>query len=172
MRSRPSFPTSRRFASWANVRCGIGIAISLRSRGTSGPAQPIGCRGGARPSLPLPPTLLLEGADQPFLLEMVASQASSGRRPIGWVIVWAAYTAQSRSDRFSRRRRRPGPGSSAVVAAFQAISAGPGRVIVATRIDITVRTAIAGAAVVIGLGRAGRACPLVIGAARCLRLLL
>jgi hypothetical protein len=28
IRSRPSFPISRRFATWANVRCGIGMSIS------------------------------------------------------------------------------------------------------------------------------------------------
>jgi hypothetical protein len=41
---------------------------------------------GTRPIPPLPPTLVLEGAAQPFLLQIVASQASRRRRPSGPVM--------------------------------------------------------------------------------------
>ena len=41
---------------------------------------------------PLPPTLVLEGADQPELLVRVASQASCARRPTAAVIVEEGYT--------------------------------------------------------------------------------
>jgi adenylate cyclase len=40
---------------------------------------------------PLPLTLVVEGADQPFCLEMVASQAYHGRRPSGLVMAGTAY---------------------------------------------------------------------------------
>jgi len=67
---------SRRFATWANVRCGIGIVTSP-SLGDGA----AGATGGRRRQLasvpPLPPTLDAEGAAQPFGLEIVASQASS-----------------------------------------------------------------------------------------------
>jgi hypothetical protein len=41
---------------------------------------------------PLPLTLDAEGADQPFLLEEIERQSSSGRRQIRVVIVGAGYT--------------------------------------------------------------------------------
>ncbi len=48
IRSRPSLPVSRRFATWANVRCGIGIAISLRCMGTARRQQRVGAALAAR----------------------------------------------------------------------------------------------------------------------------
>jgi hypothetical protein len=70
---------SRRFASWAKVRCGIGIAISLviTRDGAARAGSSLRQRHASVP--PLPSTLDVEGADQPFLLEIVAAQASSGR---------------------------------------------------------------------------------------------
>src|SRR5689334_15186226 len=82
MRSRPSLPIRRRFASAANVRCGMGTMMipSTDLDGATRHAQP---RLRYRPAScpPLPPTLVLEGAAQPFLFEIRASQASVGRRP-------------------------------------------------------------------------------------------
>jgi hypothetical protein len=77
---------SRRFATWANVRCGIGIVISLDHAGRRGAARhpPSLQRHASVP--PLPPTLIAEGAAQPFLLEMVANQASRGRPGSGSMI--------------------------------------------------------------------------------------
>ena len=74
IRSRPSFPTSRRFATCAKVRCGIGMTISsgLAGRGDGAARRrPIRRRSaaGVRRS-PLPPTLVTEGAAQPFRLEI------------------------------------------------------------------------------------------------------
>jgi hypothetical protein len=46
---------------------------------------------GTRPFPPLPPTLVLEGAAQPFLLEMVESQSSTGRRPGRGVMAPTGY---------------------------------------------------------------------------------
>src|ERR1041385_8703317 len=60
IRSLPSFPTSLRFATWAKVRCGIGIAISFDHRDGAN-ARSRRCAGGSRLSRPLPPTLLWKG---------------------------------------------------------------------------------------------------------------
>src|SRR5215204_3230620 len=72
MRSRPSVPTSRRFATWANVRCGIGMTILLE------PAGRLAAASGARPA-PSFDAGVSEGADQPFWAEIRENQASSGR---------------------------------------------------------------------------------------------
>jgi hypothetical protein len=42
--------------------------------------------------------LVLEGAAQPFLLEMVANQSLSERRPVVWIIAREAYTTVAASD--------------------------------------------------------------------------
>ena len=66
-RSDPSFPTRRRFATSANVRCGIGIASSFRSCGkehAGGSRRPTDAR--PRPVPPLPWTPVPEAAAQPF----------------------------------------------------------------------------------------------------------
>jgi len=44
-------------------------------------------------SLLLPPTLVVEGADQPFCLEIVAAQASIAPRPGWWFMAAKAYNA-------------------------------------------------------------------------------
>jgi len=48
-------------------------------------------RRAARVIPPLPPTLVLEGAAQPFLFEMVANQARHACRPDGAFMTRAAY---------------------------------------------------------------------------------
>jgi hypothetical protein len=53
---------------------------SARRRGALA-AVPSTATGGTRPISPLPPTLVLEGAAQPFRFEMVASQACQARPP-------------------------------------------------------------------------------------------
>ncbi len=57
--------------------------IGGSARGARSPAT---ATSGTRPFPPLPSTLVLEGAAQPFLLAIVASQASRGRRPFGRVM--------------------------------------------------------------------------------------
>src|SRR6187200_1965736 len=44
MRSRPSVPMSRRFATWANVRCGMGMTVLLQ------PAGRLAATRGVRPA--------------------------------------------------------------------------------------------------------------------------
>jgi hypothetical protein len=59
--------------------------------------SPIRLRRAARVrSPPLPPTLVLEGATQPFLFEMVASQALHARRPRDPVIAGQSTTHAAR----------------------------------------------------------------------------
>jgi hypothetical protein len=54
--------------------------------------------GGTRRFPPLPPTLVLEGAAQPFLFEMVASQALHARLPSDPVIAGQSTTGSGRYD--------------------------------------------------------------------------
>jgi hypothetical protein len=54
--------------------------------------------GGTRRFPPLPPTLVLEGAAQPFLFEMVASQALHARLPSDPVIAGQSTTGGGRYD--------------------------------------------------------------------------
>jgi hypothetical protein len=48
---------------------------------------------------PLPPTLDVEGADQPFCLKIVAAHASIGRWARSWFIAAEGYTTSARPRR-------------------------------------------------------------------------
>src|SRR5258705_3447018 len=70
-------------------------ALFARRRGT----------GGGLP--PLPPTLVLEGAAQPFLFEMVASQALHARLPSDPVIAGQSTTRTGGYDALMETDRLP-----------------------------------------------------------------
>ena len=107
--------------------------------GTARGAQPVRLRRAARVrSRPFHRRLVLEGAAQPFRFEIVASQASRGRRPSEAVMTAAAYHAsepvsplddqrsQRPRARPARRSRRP-TASAAPTTASAPSSGAPGR---------------------------------------------
>ena len=79
-RHKPTSP-GRRFATWANVRCGIGMTVLSRCSPRDGTSRAAlqGAQSFVRLVPLLPPTLVVEGAVQPFGLEIVAAQSSIGR---------------------------------------------------------------------------------------------
>src|SRR5829696_6404159 len=99
---------------------------------------------------PLPPTLVVEGADQPFCLEIVAAQAFSGLRARNRFMAATGYTRAAvlrglalRDASEVVRRRAPAPvslrtarGLVSGAALRRAVAGGPVRSVRARLVDI------------------------------------